>query len=76
MCRRPADAAQLREDPELRADAGLAAEMLDDAFLGMVHLWYSRGDGGAGAFGQDAITIVARKRRAALAHAGAMRAAA
>jgi hypothetical protein len=50
--------------------------MLDDAFLGMVHLRYSRGDGGSGAFGQDATMIVARKRRAALAHAGAMRAAA
>jgi hypothetical protein len=33
----------------LRADAGLVAAMLDDAFLGMVHLWYSRVDGGSGA---------------------------
>jgi SAM-dependent methyltransferase len=39
MYRRLADASELREDPELRADAGLVDAMLDDAFLGMVHLW-------------------------------------
>ena len=45
----------LGDDPE-----GAAA--LDDAFLGMINLWYSRGEGGT--FAQEAVLIVARKRRA------------
>jgi ubiquinone/menaquinone biosynthesis C-methylase UbiE len=47
----------LDDDPELAA-------AFDDAFLGMIKLWYARGDGGSGAFAQEAVLIVARKRRA------------
>jgi 2-polyprenyl-6-hydroxyphenyl methylase/3-demethylubiquinone-9 3-methyltransferase len=43
------------DDPEL-------AEALDDAFLGMINLWYAQGDGGPGTFAQEAVIIVARKR--------------
>jgi 2-polyprenyl-3-methyl-5-hydroxy-6-metoxy-1,4-benzoquinol methylase len=46
----------LGDDPELAA-------ALDDAFLGMINLWYARSDGGSGAFAQEAVIIVARKRR-------------
>jgi hypothetical protein len=42
----------------------------------MIRLWYSQSDDASGNFGQEAVFIVARKRGAALAHAGAMRAAA
>jgi hypothetical protein len=45
----------LGDDPELAAT-------LDDAFLGMINLWYARGDR-AGTFAQEAMIIVARKRR-------------
>jgi ubiquinone/menaquinone biosynthesis C-methylase UbiE len=44
----------LGDDPE-----GAAA--LDEAFLGMINLWYARGEGGTPA--QEAVIIVARKRR-------------
>ncbi|HTE59278.1 MAG TPA: methyltransferase domain-containing protein, partial [Solirubrobacteraceae bacterium] len=53
---------ELADDPELRADPELAAS-LDDAFLGVINLWYSRGEGGSGTFAQEAMFIVARKRR-------------
>jgi SAM-dependent methyltransferase len=52
----------LDDDPELADDAELAAE-LDDAFLRVIKLWYVRGDGGSGSFAQEAMFIVARKRR-------------
>jgi ubiquinone/menaquinone biosynthesis C-methylase UbiE len=52
----------LNDDPELADDPGLTAE-LDDAFLGVIKLWYARGDGGTGSFAQEAVFIVARKRR-------------
>ncbi|MDA0164382.1 methyltransferase domain-containing protein [Solirubrobacter ginsenosidimutans] len=56
---------ELLEDPELRDDEReLATAMLDDAFLVTVKLWYSRGDGGSGSLGQEAVFIVARKRNA------------
>jgi ubiquinone/menaquinone biosynthesis C-methylase UbiE len=42
------------DDPELTA-------MLDDAFLGVINLWYGRTNGH---FVQEAVFIVARKRRA------------
>jgi SAM-dependent methyltransferase len=45
----------LGDDPELAA-------ALDAAFLGMIDLWYARGDGGSGSFVQEAVIIVARKR--------------
>jgi ubiquinone/menaquinone biosynthesis C-methylase UbiE len=48
---------ELDDDPELVA-------ALDDAFLRVIALWYARGDGGSGAFAQEAVMIVARKRRA------------
>jgi SAM-dependent methyltransferase len=51
----------LHDDPELGDDPELEAE-LDEAFLGVINLWYSRDD--AGTFGQEAVFIVARKRRA------------
>jgi SAM-dependent methyltransferase len=51
---------ELGDDPELRDDRELAAAMLDDAFLASVRLWYSRGERG---LGQEAVFIVARKRR-------------
>jgi SAM-dependent methyltransferase len=54
---------ELRDDPELRDELELAAAMLDDAFLGMINLWYARGDGGSANFAQEAVFIVARKRR-------------
>jgi ubiquinone/menaquinone biosynthesis C-methylase UbiE len=50
----------LGDDPELAA-------AFDDAFLGMIKLWYARGEGGAGSFAQEAVMIVARKRRASAA---------
>jgi SAM-dependent methyltransferase len=54
-------------DPELGEDPALAAAV-DDAFLGaMVTLWYARGEGGAGTFAQEAVFIVARRRRGAAA---------
>jgi SAM-dependent methyltransferase len=52
---------ELNEDPDLRDDPELA-ETLDDACLGMVNLWYTRGDGGSGNLGLEAMFIVARKR--------------
>jgi SAM-dependent methyltransferase len=67
---------ELDDDPELRDDLELATAMLDDAFMGMIRLWYSRSDDALWNFGQEAVFIVARKRDVALAHAGAMRAAA
>jgi ubiquinone/menaquinone biosynthesis C-methylase UbiE len=49
------------DDPE-------AVEMLDDAFLGTINLWYGRnGDESSGSFVQEAVFIVARKRSVALA---------
>jgi ubiquinone/menaquinone biosynthesis C-methylase UbiE len=48
---------ELDDDPELVA-------ALDDAFLRVIGLWYARGEGGSGAFAQEAVMIVARKRRA------------
>jgi SAM-dependent methyltransferase len=47
---------ELGNDPEFAAG-------LDDAFLRVIDLWYARGDGGAGTFVQEAVIIVARKRR-------------
>jgi hypothetical protein len=52
----------LEDDPELADDPGLAS-WLDDAFLGVVKLWYVQGEGGPGTFAQEAAFIVARKRR-------------
>jgi 2-polyprenyl-3-methyl-5-hydroxy-6-metoxy-1,4-benzoquinol methylase len=52
----------LDDDPELADDPGLEAA-LDDAFLGVIKLWYARTEGGSGGFAQDAVFIVARKRR-------------
>jgi SAM-dependent methyltransferase len=61
------DDPELGEDPEFGEDSELAAA-LDDAFLGvMINLWYGRGEGGAGTFAQEAVFIVARKRRLTLA---------
>jgi hypothetical protein len=49
------------DDPE-------AVELLDDAFLGTINLWYGRnGDESSGSFVQEAVFIVARKRSVALA---------
>jgi 2-polyprenyl-3-methyl-5-hydroxy-6-metoxy-1,4-benzoquinol methylase len=45
------------DDPEMAA-------ALDDTFLRVIDLWYARGDGGSGTFAQEAVIIVARKRRA------------
>jgi ubiquinone/menaquinone biosynthesis C-methylase UbiE len=53
---------ELGDDPELADDPGLAA-WLDDAFLGVIKLWYARGEEGSGTFAQEAVFIVARKRR-------------
>jgi 2-polyprenyl-6-hydroxyphenyl methylase/3-demethylubiquinone-9 3-methyltransferase len=53
---------EVGDDPDLRDDPELAA-MLDDLFLSMVNLWYARGDGGSRDLGQEAVFIVARKRR-------------
>lgn len=50
----------LENDPELLDELELAEAMLDDAFLAMVNLWYSRS--GSGRIGQEAVFIVARKR--------------
>jgi SAM-dependent methyltransferase len=50
---------ELGEDPELGEEPELEA-VLDDAFLGMINLWYVRS--GSGAFAQEAVFIVARKR--------------
>jgi 2-polyprenyl-3-methyl-5-hydroxy-6-metoxy-1,4-benzoquinol methylase len=44
----------LDDDPELAA-------ALDASFLGVINLWYTRGDGGT--FAQEAVLIVARKSR-------------
>jgi 2-polyprenyl-6-hydroxyphenyl methylase/3-demethylubiquinone-9 3-methyltransferase len=38
------------------------AAALDDAFLRVIDLWYARGDGGSGAFIQEAVMIIADKR--------------
>jgi SAM-dependent methyltransferase len=65
----------LDDDPELRDDLELVTAMLDDAFMGMIRLWYSRSDDASGNFGQEAVFIVARKRDVALAQAAAGRAA-
>jgi SAM-dependent methyltransferase len=51
----------LGDDPEM-------AEGLDEAFLRVVDLWYARI--GSGTFAQEAVVIVARKRRVTPAHAG------
>jgi SAM-dependent methyltransferase len=53
---------ELGEDPEFGDDPELASE-LDDAFLDVINLWYARGEGGSGTFVQEAVFIVARKRR-------------
>jgi 2-polyprenyl-6-hydroxyphenyl methylase/3-demethylubiquinone-9 3-methyltransferase len=53
---------ELGDDPELDDVPELAAT-LDDMFLGVINLWYAQGDGGAGTFAQEAMFIVARKRR-------------
>jgi SAM-dependent methyltransferase len=50
---------EVGEDPELGDDPEITAA-LDDAFLGVINLWYQRG--GPGTFNQDAVFIVARKR--------------
>jgi hypothetical protein len=47
---------ELADEPELAA-------VFDDAFLGVIRHWYARGEGGSGAFFQEAVLIVARKRR-------------
>jgi SAM-dependent methyltransferase len=47
---------ELGDDPELAA-------ALDDAFLRVIKLWYARDDV-SGTFAQEAVIIVARKRRA------------
>jgi ubiquinone/menaquinone biosynthesis C-methylase UbiE len=54
---------ELSDDPELSGDPELEAT-LDDVCLGMINLWYARGDGGSGGFAQEAVFIVARKRAA------------
>jgi SAM-dependent methyltransferase len=51
----------LADDPELQDELALAAAMLDDAFLGMIRLWYARSE--SGTFGQESVFVVARKRR-------------
>jgi ubiquinone/menaquinone biosynthesis C-methylase UbiE len=48
---------ELGDDPELAA-------AFDDAFLRVIRLWYAQGDGGSGTLIQEAVMIVARKRRA------------
>jgi SAM-dependent methyltransferase len=51
------------DDPEPAHDPELAAA-LDDALLGaVINVWYARGEGGSGTFAQEAVYIVARKRR-------------
>ena len=45
-------------DPELVA-------MLDDAFMGVINLWYARGESGSGTFVQEAVFVVARRSREA-----------
>jgi ubiquinone/menaquinone biosynthesis C-methylase UbiE len=57
---------ELSDDPELRDDPEMEAT-LDDVCLGMINLWYSRGDAGSGSFAQEAVFIVARKRGATAA---------
>jgi SAM-dependent methyltransferase len=59
---------ELGDEPELAA-------ALDDTFLGVINHWYARGDGGSGSFVQEAVMIVARKRRVtpAQAHDGRAR---
>jgi 2-polyprenyl-3-methyl-5-hydroxy-6-metoxy-1,4-benzoquinol methylase len=47
---------ELGDDPELAA-------AFDGAFLGMIDLWYARDEDGSGTFAQEAVMIVARKRR-------------
>jgi SAM-dependent methyltransferase len=60
---------ELRDDPEMGDDPELAAE-LDDAFLDVINLWYSRDEGGSGSFAQEAVFIVARTRPVTPAEAG------
>jgi SAM-dependent methyltransferase len=55
----------LDEDPEVADDPELEAA-LDDVFLGVINLWYSRGDGASDTFSQEAVFIIARKRRLAV----------
>jgi SAM-dependent methyltransferase len=52
---------ELDDDPELGDDPELASA-LDDAFLGVIDLWYARGEADSGTFSQEAVFIVARKR--------------
>jgi 2-polyprenyl-6-hydroxyphenyl methylase/3-demethylubiquinone-9 3-methyltransferase len=52
----------LGDDPDLAA-------ALDDSFLRLINLWYARDDGGSGTFAQEAVIIVARKRRVTPARA-------
>jgi SAM-dependent methyltransferase len=52
----------LGDEPEMAA-------ALDDAFLGVINLWYTRGEGGSGTFAQEALFVIARKRRVAPAQA-------
>ena len=59
---------ELGEDPRLNDELELAAAMLDDAFLGMIGLWYARG--GSGTLGQEAVFVVARKRSVVAAASG------
>jgi SAM-dependent methyltransferase len=66
---------ELHDDPELGDDPEVVAA-LDDAFLGVINLWYARGEGGTGNFAQDAVFIVARKRHVAGVGAGDSRASA
>jgi ubiquinone/menaquinone biosynthesis C-methylase UbiE len=53
---------ELGDDPEL-GDHPELAKALDDMFLGVINLWYTRGEGGAGTFAQEAVFVIARKRR-------------
>jgi 2-polyprenyl-3-methyl-5-hydroxy-6-metoxy-1,4-benzoquinol methylase len=53
---------ELGDDPEFAA-------ALDDAFLGVINVWYARGDRGSGTFAQEAVLILARKRRVTPAQA-------
>jgi len=54
---------ELGDDPEMGDDPAMEAA-LDDAFLGVINLWYTRTEGDTGTFAQEAVFVVARKRRA------------
>ena len=48
-------------------DDAEAIEMLDEAFLGTINLWYARSEGKSEGFIQEAVFVIARKRSAASA---------